>query len=68
MPFFEDADGNFVEQFQTTGFDPRLWELYLFATFTELGFAHEDGVAVPDLLLSSPSGRITDQSRMPSSA
>tara|TARA_R110000772_G_scaffold18400_52_gene52191 strand:- start:12593 stop:13963 length:1371 start_codon:yes stop_codon:yes gene_type:complete len=58
MPFFEDADGNFVEQFQTTGFDPRLWELYLFATFTELGFAHEDGVAVPDLLLSSPSGRI----------
>lgn len=58
MPFFEDADGNFVEQFQTTGFDPRVWELYLFATFTELGFAHEEGVAVPDLLLSSPSGRI----------
>ena len=58
MPFFEDADGNFVEQFQTTGFDPRLWELYLFAAFTELGYAHEDGVAVPDLLLSSPLGRI----------
>lgn len=58
MPFFEDADGNFVEQFQTTGFDPRLWELYLFATFNELGYAHEEGVAVPDLLLSSPAGRI----------
>lgn len=58
MPFFEDTDGNFVQQFQTTGFDPRLWELYLFATFTELGFAHEESVAVPDLLLSSPSGRI----------
>ncbi|MEZ5680933.1 MAG: hypothetical protein R3E14_06505 [Erythrobacter sp.] len=58
MPFFEDADGNFVEQFQTTGFDPRLWELYLFATFTELGYAHEEGVAVPDLLLSSPAGCI----------
>lgn len=58
MPFFEDADGNFVEQFQTTGFDPRLWELYLFAAFNELGYAHEEGVAVPDLLLSSPLGRI----------
>lgn len=58
MPFFEDTDGNFVEQFQTTGFDPRLWELYLFATFTELGYAHEEGVAVPDLLLSGPAGRI----------
>lgn len=58
MPFFEDADGNFVEQFQTTGFDPRLWELYLFAAFTELGFAHEEGVAVPDLLLAGPRGRI----------
>lgn len=58
MPFFEDADGNFVEQFQTTGFDPRLWELYLFATFTELGYAHEEGVAVPDLLLRGPRGRI----------
>lgn len=58
MPFFEDTDGNFVEQFQTSGFDPRLWELYLFAAFTELGFAHEEGVAVPDLLLSGPAGRI----------
>jgi len=58
MPFFEDADGNFVQQFQTTGFDPRLWELYLFATCTELGYAHEEGVAVPDLLLAGPRGRI----------
>ena len=58
MPFFEDTDGNFIEQFQTTAFDPRLWELYLFATFTELGFAHEEGVAVPDLLLSGPAGRL----------
>jgi hypothetical protein len=28
---FVDRDGNFVEQFQTTGFDSRIWELYLFA-------------------------------------
>ena len=58
MPFYEDADGNFVEQFQTRGFDARVWELYLFATFTELGFAHETGVAVPDLLVTGPEGRL----------
>jgi len=29
MPHYRDVDGNFVEQFQTTGFDARLWELYL---------------------------------------
>ncbi len=58
MRFYEDPDGNFIEQFQTGGFDPRVWELYLFATFTELGFAHEEGVAVPDLLLTSPNGRL----------
>jgi len=29
MPHFIDIDGNFVEQFQSTGFDSRLWELYL---------------------------------------
>jgi len=29
MPHFVDIDGNFVEQFQSTGFDARLWELYL---------------------------------------
>lgn len=29
MPHFVDIDGNFVEQFQSDGFDARLWELYL---------------------------------------
>lgn len=29
MPHFVDIDGNFVEQFQSTGFDARLWELYV---------------------------------------
>ena len=33
MRWYEDADGNFVEQFQTGGFDARIWELCLFATF-----------------------------------
>jgi hypothetical protein len=48
MRWYEDADGNFVEQFQTTGFDARIWELYLFAAFTEAGFAINREVAVPD--------------------
>jgi hypothetical protein len=58
MRFHEDADGNFIEQFQTTGFDQRVWELYLFATFNELGYAHQNGVAVPDLLLTGPRGQL----------
>ena len=28
---FPDPDGNFLEQFQTTGFDARIFELYLYA-------------------------------------
>ena len=35
MPYFVDVDGNFVEQFQSTGFDSRVWELYLNSYFKE---------------------------------
>lgn len=35
---FIDLDGNFLEQFQSTGFDARLFELYLFAYFSKSGF------------------------------
>jgi hypothetical protein len=58
MPYFEDVDGNFIEQFQTTGFDPRIWELYLYSTFTELGFARDKTVQVPDFVLASLRGGI----------
>lgn len=58
MPYFEDVDGNFVEQFQTTGFDPRIWELYLFATFTELGFARDKSVQAPDFVLTGLRGTL----------
>jgi hypothetical protein len=30
-----DRDGNFVQQFQTDGFDARTWELYLHATLSD---------------------------------
>lgn len=49
---FEDTDGNFVEQFQTTGFDARVFELFLHAYFSTL-----DGVVSrprqrPDFLIT----------------
>jgi hypothetical protein len=37
-PVFTDVDGNFVEQFQTTGFNARLWELYLDRMLKEQDF------------------------------
>ena len=48
MHYFEDTDGNFVQQFQSAGFDARIWELYLYALFTELGYAFNHGYAAPD--------------------
>lgn len=59
MRFHEDVDGNFVEQFQTTAFDARLWELYLFAVFTELGYARTSDIAVPDFVLTGLRGRLS---------
>ncbi len=54
MRWYEDADGNFVEQFQTTGFDTRIWELYLFATFSEMGYDIGRGHARPDFICTNP--------------
>jgi hypothetical protein len=58
MRFYEDMDGNFVEQFQTVAFDARLWELYLFATFAELGYAPAPDLAVPDFIFWGPAGSV----------
>jgi hypothetical protein len=58
MRFYEDRDGNFVEQFQTTAFDARLWEAYLFAGFVELGYAPAPELAVPDFIFWGPAGVI----------
>lgn len=56
MHYYEDKDGNFVEQFQTTGFDARLWELYLFAAFTEQHYTFNSKYQAPDFLCSGPFG------------
>lgn len=48
---FAVPDGNFQEQFQTTGFDSRFFELYLYAYFSRSGFAVDRSHAYPDFLI-----------------
>jgi len=57
LHWYEDVDGNFLEQFQTTAFDARLWELYLFATFTELGYAFDRSIEAPDFFCIGLPGK-----------
>lgn len=52
MRHFRDVDGNFVEQFQTTGFDARIWELYLYAALLEEGLFVEKPSPAPDFMVS----------------
>jgi len=51
MPHFVDVDGNFVEQFQSTGFDARLWELYLHTYLIEEQLFIEREFEVPDFIV-----------------
>lgn len=55
--YFDDPDNNFVKDFQSTGFDGRLWELYLFAAFHEQGFAFDRDKPVPDYSLRGLRGK-----------
>jgi hypothetical protein len=59
MRWYRDADGNFIEQFQTTGFDSRMWELYLFATLVELGFELDRSKPAPDFVAKGLAGSFT---------
>lgn len=52
-PWLAPSDPHFVREFQTTAFDQRIWELYLWAAFRELGFDVEQPEA-PDFLCSTP--------------
>src|SRR5258708_1280898 len=52
--WYEDADGNFVEQFQPTGSNRRILELYLFATFSEMGYYIDRTHATPDFICTHP--------------
>jgi hypothetical protein len=48
---FRDLDGNYKKDFQTSGFEGRLWELFLYAAFYEEKFLIKDDHQVPDFLL-----------------
>ncbi|MFO1101313.1 MAG: hypothetical protein U1E20_00230 [Methylocystis sp.] len=50
-PWLTPSDPHFVKEFQQTAFDQRLWELYLWAAFREMGFDIEQPEA-PDFLCS----------------
>jgi hypothetical protein len=50
---FTDPDGNFLEQFQSTGFDARYFELYLFAYFSRSDYQVDRTHPNPDFLVSS---------------
>jgi hypothetical protein len=54
MRWYDDVDGNFIEQFQTGGFDARIWELYLFAAFREMGFDITRDEPAPDFYCANP--------------
>ncbi|GAB3843034.1 hypothetical protein [Hymenobacter jeollabukensis] len=56
MHWFEDPDGNFVEQFQSSGFDARIWELYLYAAFVEMGYAFDRTKPMPDFTCEGING------------
>ena len=56
---FSDVDGNFLEQFQTGGFDARCFELYLFAYFSRSGFDVDRSHANPDFIVSKDGFRAT---------
>jgi hypothetical protein len=58
MRWYEDVDGNFIEQFQTTGFDARLLELYTYALLVENSFSVSRDHAAPDFLAQDIIGKI----------
>lgn len=58
MRWHEDADGNFIQQFQTTGFEARMWELYLFAVLQEAGYAFTEAGGIPDFSAEGLAGKI----------
>jgi hypothetical protein len=53
-----DRDGNFREQFQTTGFDARTFELCLFAYLEQIGFELDRRHATPDFVVAHGEVRV----------
>lgn len=47
-----DVDGNYIKEFQTLGFDARLWELFLYIYLYDSGFEFNHNYSAPDYLVS----------------
>ncbi|MBD8707322.1 glycosaminoglycan attachment protein [Pseudomonas sp. CFBP 13711] len=58
MRHFVDVDGNFVEQFQTTAFDSRIWELYLYAALLELDLFVNKEHEAPDFEVTDGRAKV----------
>ena len=59
MPHFKDIDGNFVEQFQSSGFDARLWELYLNTYFNEEQLFFDREHHAPDFVVQKYGKKVS---------
>lgn len=55
---FSDRDGNFIEQFQSTGFDNRTFELYVSELLHEEGFVVVGDNPQPDFIVEKDGVRI----------
>jgi hypothetical protein len=49
---YVDVDGNYIKDFQSTGFDARLWELYLYVYLHGAGFDIDNSFQAPDYSLN----------------
>lgn len=49
---FPDVDKNYVQEFQTGGFSPRVLELAVFAYLQEQGYALDRSHPAPDFVIS----------------
>ncbi|RLA54506.1 MAG: hypothetical protein DRR42_01615 [Gammaproteobacteria bacterium] len=55
---FEDPDGNYIQQFQSDGFNARMWELYLYAFFHEMNFEIKRDFNAPDYVVEKVGQRV----------
>lgn len=62
---FVDRDGKVVKEFQTT-FNSTFWELYLHASFRELGFTADYSKEAPDFILSKEGYQIVAEATIAS--
>ncbi len=54
----KNPDKNFIEQFQTTGFDSRVFELGLFSYFNSYGYILDEQFEQPDFIVSNGNMKV----------